>query len=84
MKKENYSVTQSIYSHYENVKELPDKVFFLENGCTNQIYKVTTKTDKLAIHLAEECESSVYDAWANDDIDIYGNWIGNIICYSQM
>lgn len=78
MKKENYSVTQSIYSHYENVKELPDKVFFLENGCTNQIYKVTTKTDKLVIHLAEECESSVYDAWANDDIDIYGNWIGNI------
>ena len=53
MKKENYSVTHSIYSHYENVKELPDKVFFLENGCTNQIYKVTTKTDKLAIHLAE-------------------------------
>lgn len=28
--------------------------------------------------MAEECESSVYDAWANDDIDIYGNWIGNI------
>ena len=78
MKKENYSVTQSIYPHYEYVKELPDKVFFLENGCTNQIYKVTTKTDKLAIHLAEECESSVYDAWANDDIDIYGNWIVNI------
>ena len=26
MKKENYSVTQSIYSHYENVKELPDKI----------------------------------------------------------
>lgn len=78
MKEENYNVTQSISSHYEYVKELPNKVFFLENECTNQIYKVTTKTDKLAIQLAEECESSVYDAWANDDVDVYGLWVGNI------
>ena len=42
MKEENYNVTQSISSQYEYVKELPDKVFFLENECTNQIYSEWT------------------------------------------
>lgn len=28
MKEENYDVTQSIYSHYEYVKELPEKERF--------------------------------------------------------
>lgn len=62
----------------EEKEKCLNRVFFLENECTNRIYKVTAETSKLAIQLAEDCESSVYDAWANDNIDIWGNWVGNI------
>lgn len=75
MKEENYKLTSHIEELYEKSKDLEDKVFYI-SLYGNQPYKVTTKTLELACAFAEECESSIYDLWADDDNDIYNNWVG--------
>lgn len=73
MNEENYKLTGRIEELYEKSKDLKDKTFYVyAEGY--RIYKVTTKTLELACVFAEECEDSLYDLWADDDIDTYGYW----------
>lgn len=76
MKQENYKMA-NISDLYEKSKDLEDKMFIVENEANLVYYKVTTKSEELAIAFCDEYECSVYDLYANDDVeDCWGWWEG--------
>ena len=75
MKQEKYEITENIFDLYEKSKDLKDKMFIVENEVNFTYYKVTTKTEELAIAFCNEYECTVYDSYANDEVeDCYGWW----------
>jgi hypothetical protein len=75
MKQEKYKITENIFDLYEKSKDLKDKMFIVENEVSLTYYKVTTKTEELAIAFCNEYECTVYDSYANDEMeDCWGWW----------
>ena len=75
MKQENYQLISYISDLYEKSKDLKDKMFIVENEANLTYYKVTTKTEKLAIAFCDEYECSCYDLYSNgDEDDCPWNW----------
>lgn len=75
MKQEIYEMTKYISDLYEKSKDLEDKMFIVENEVSLICYKVTTKTEELAIAFCNEYECTVYDSYANDEVeDCWGWW----------
>ena len=75
MKQENYKMTVNISNLYEKSKDLEDKMFIVENEVSLTYYKVTTKTEELAIAFCDEYECTFYDSYANDEVeDCWGWW----------
>ena len=61
MKQEKYEITENIFDLYEKSKDLKDKMFIVENEVNFTYYKVTTKTEELAIAFCNEYECTVYE-----------------------
>lgn len=75
MKQEKYEMTKYIFDLYKKSKDLEDKMFIVENEVSLICYKVTTKTEELAIAFCNEYECTVYDSYANDEVeDCWGWW----------
>jgi hypothetical protein len=77
MKQEKYQLTSYISDLYEKSKDLEDKIFIVENEVSLTYYKVNTKTEELAIAFCNEYECTVYDSYANDEVEDCWNWWKN-------